>query len=361
MNKKPYWKVMVLAISALMMSRAQAEVTFPDSVFSNLDYGLYWFGYVDAEKAQPGQLNNFYDKNKKTVIYIHGWQNNSVTRAARETLDRRASGGPAEDLSQYWLDRGWNVGILYWNQFADESEVKDAEAKIYTTSGPKNMRWKKLNGSYQTGPSQPVAQLLFEAIRDNMADFNHSQFRLTGHSLGNQVALEVGKRLNDAVDAGQLSSNLRPDRIALLDPFYSNGAKSYLGNQWPGEIARDNADALINDGVAIETYRSSPVTSTMFIGDANKALMDKTAFSELKPWNFNFWQLTEKHLAAVTWYFWSMDFATPDVRNESLDAPSASSSDSAIKTLMNKSWGVNHRRGAYTGSPADDDFNKKNR
>lgn len=361
MNKKPYWHGLILAVTVLLANRVHAEITFPDDVFSNLDYGLYWFGYVDAQKAEPGQLNKYYDKNKKTVIYIHGWQNNSVTRASRETLDRRASGGPAEDLSQYWLDRGWNVGILYWNQFADESEVKDAEAKIYTSSGPRAMRWKRLDGSYQTGPNASVAQLFFEAIRDNMRDFNHTQFRLAGHSLGNQVALEVGKKLDDAVSAGQLNANLRPDRIALLDPYYSNGAKSYLNNQWPGEIARDNADALIAKGVAIEAYRSSPVASTLFVGDANSALMRKTAFSELKPWNFNFWQLAEKHLAAVTWYFWSVDFPAPDVRYSSLDAPSASSSDNGIRTLMSQSWGVNQRRGAYTGSPADDDFNQKNK
>lgn len=361
MTRVPYWRALVCALVAVFAGRAQAEITFPDSVFSNLDYGLYWFGYVDAQKAVPGQLNNYYDKNKKTVIYIHGWQNNSVTRGARETLDRRASGGPAEDLSQYWLDRGYNVGILYWNQFADEGEVQDAEAKIYTASGPRNMRWKRLDGSYQSGPNTSVGQLLFEAIRDNMADFNHSHLRIAGHSLGNQVALDVSKRLHDAVNAGQLSANLRPDRVALLDPFYSNGAKSYLGGQWPGEIARESANALISAGVAIETYRSSPVTSTAFIGDSNTALLNKTAFSELKPWNFNFWQLTEKHLAAVTWYFWSRAFSTLDVQSTSLDAPSASSTDSQIRTLMNQSWGVIQDQGAYTGSPADDNFKKRNR
>ena len=86
-----------------------------------------------------------------------------------------------------------------------------------------------------------------------------------------------------------------------------------------------------------------------------------TAFSELKPWNFQFWQLAEKHGAAVTWYFWSRNFGTIDVVSDSTDAPSATSSNSQIRTLMNKSWGVVQDQGAYSASPADDTFKKKSR
>ena len=104
--------VALMAASSL----AQAEVTFPTSVFANLDYGLYWFGYNSAQKAVPGQSNAFYAPHKDTVIFIHGWQNNTVTKQKRATLYRESN----EDLSAYWLDRGYNVGIMYWNQFADE-------------------------------------------------------------------------------------------------------------------------------------------------------------------------------------------------------------------------------------------------
>ena len=353
---------LLLAVLLLLpLSKAAAEITFPNSVFEQLDYGLYWFGYVDADKAVPGQLNRFYAPNKPTVIYIHGWQNGATVDARRETLDRRGSGGPAEDLSQYWLDRGWNVGLLYWNQFADEGEVKDAEAKIYTASGPRDMRWRKLDGSYASGPNKNVTTLLYEAIRDNMGDFSHSTFRLTGHSLGNQLALSVGKALDDAADAGQINANLRPDRIGLLDGFFSNWGKSYLGGRWTGEVGRDYADQLIASGVVIEAYRSSPTSGTPFVGDANNGLLRKTAFSELRPWNFAFWQLREKHLAAVTWYFWSMAFDAPQIRRGGGDAPSATTSNNRIQFLMNQNYAVRQDRGAYTGSPADDRFRTRSK
>ena len=231
------WRMMSRSLLALVLLPLSAlgEITFPDSTYTNLDYGLYWFGYSQAQKAQPGQSNPYYSNNKPTVIYIHGWQNGSVQNKSRETLDRRGSGGPNQDLAHHWLDRGWNVGVLYWNQFADESEVKDAEAKIHVANGPRSMRWKSLNNGYQSGPGQSVTDLLYAAIHDNMQNFSNSHFRLAGHSLGNQLALSIGVRLKDAVNQGSLNANLRPDRIALLDPFYSNGSKSYLNGQWTGE------------------------------------------------------------------------------------------------------------------------------
>ncbi len=32
-----------------------------------------------------------------------------------------------------WLDGGWNVGIFYWNQLADEEMPQDTESKIWTS------------------------------------------------------------------------------------------------------------------------------------------------------------------------------------------------------------------------------------
>lgn len=347
---------LAIGVMAATTFSAQAEVTFPSSTFENLDYGLYWFGYNQAEKAIPSQSNPYYDSRRNTVIFIHGWQNGSVDNKRRETLDRRNSGGPAMDLSQFWLDRGYNVGVLYWNQFADESEVKDAESKIYSSTSRKGMRWKSLGNGYQSGPSQNVTELLTQSVLDNMQGFSGSELRLAGHSLGNQLALAIGYNLRN-----NANSALRPDRIALLDPFSSNYGKDYLGGKWTGEVSREYANVLKAMGVAIESYRSSPVTGTPFVGDANMAMMNQLAYSELKPWNFSWWQFAEKHGAAVTWYFWSMNFGTFNVNGKSQDAPSAASSTSQIKTLMNQNWRVVQNDGANTDTPADDDFNYRNR
>lgn len=345
----------------LFSLHAKAEITFPNAVYSNLDYGLYWFDYNDARKATPGQTNPYYSSNKKTVIYIHGWQNGSVTNRNRETLNRNRAGGPNQDLAWYWLDRGYNVGILYWNQFADEREVKDAEAKIHATNGPRGMRWKSSNGNYSSGPNQSVTQLLYTSLVNGLPGFTGSELRIAGHSLGNQLALTISDKLNTAVNQGNLSGAYRPDRIALLDPFYSIGAKSYLNNQWTGERSKVLVDKLKAKGIAIEAYRSSPVTSTFLAGDNNASLMNSIAFSELKPWNFNFWQVAEKHGAAVTHYFWSRAFNPLTLDRSNTQVPSAAASNSVIKTWMNKNKGVIQDSGAWSATPADDDFKEKSR
>jgi len=328
---------------------------FPQSTFQNLDYGLYWFGNGDNyQKAIPGQSNAYYNKSAPTIIYIHGWQNGSSQAQNRETFNRSDSGGPDVDLAYAWRRAGYNVGILYWNQFADEGEVKDAEAKIWSASGPRSMRWRDHNGTYRSGPSKSAGQLMFESLRDNMANYSGSRLIIAGHSLGNQMALVVAKKLKDGISAGNTNSRLKPKRVALLDPFYSNWGKSYLSGKWTGQVAREYVDTLKSWGVIFEAYRSSSVTNTFLVGDENKSLLNKTAFLELKPWYFQSWQQAEKHGAAVWHYLWSFDFSIPSIKDSSDQGLSAKTGDSRVKTLMNGNKRLIHDLGAYTKSPGDD-------
>jgi hypothetical protein len=87
--------------------------------------------------------------------------------------------------------------------------------------------------------------------------------------LGNQVAIVLTKKISDAVSAGTMNSKLLPKRVALLDPFYSQNGKSYLGNKWTGEVCRTYVSAILKTkGVIFEAYRTSAASSSGFIGDA---------------------------------------------------------------------------------------------
>jgi uncharacterized protein YjdB len=353
--------LLLLVLSFASLTQAAVGV-FPDSTFQNLDHGLYWFGYGDSwQKAVPGQSNAYYNASKPTLIYIHGWQNGATQRKNRETFNRYDAGGPDFDLANAWLSGGYNVGVLYWNQFADEGEVQDAEAKIWTASGPRAMRWRNSSGVYSNGPTQSAGDLLFNSYKDNLAGYSGSNIRIAGHSLGNQMAIVLTKKISDAVTAGTLNSKLLPKRVALLDPFYSNNGKSYLGNQWVGEVCRNYVSALKTKGVIFEVYRTSGASSTGIIGDSNTGLMNMTAFSELKPWYFNATQLTEKHNAAVWHYLWSFSYNPPLITGTSNQAASAKTSDSRITSLMNGSKKLVHDQGAYTKEPSDDNFKEANR
>ena len=218
------------------------------------------------------------------------------------------------------------------------------------------MRWKNSSGVYSTGPSISAGELLFRSYRDNLAGYSGSNIRLLGHSLGNQMAIVIAKKISDAVTAGSMNSNLLPKRVALLDPFYSNNAKSYLGNKWVGEVCRSYVTELKTKGVIFEAYRSSGASSTGFIGDSNSGLMNMTAFSELKPWYFGSTQLTEKHNAAVWHYLWSFSFNPPLITGTSNQSASAKTSDSRISALMSGTQKLVHDQGAYTKEPSDDNF-----
>ena len=250
------------------------------------------------------------------------------------------------------------MGILYWNQFADESEVKNAEAKIYSTNGPKKMRWKSSTGKYNNGPKKSVTKLLTESLVNGLPNFKGSELRITGHSLGNQLAITVSHKLNKMVLKKQLTANYRPSRVALLDPFYSKGAKSYLNSKWPGEIARNQVNHLKKSGVVIEAYRSSLVTTTFLTGDENKGLMNSVAFVQLKPWNFKSWQVEKKHGAAVINYFWGFNFSPRELSSKSVDAASSASSRATIRKWMLADKGLIQDQGQWTISPKDDKFKK---
>jgi pimeloyl-ACP methyl ester carboxylesterase len=362
-NVNRFWRLLIVVCAFFVASLGHAYPgVFPQSVFQNLDYGLYWFGNDDNyQKAIPGHSNAYYSANKPTIVYIHGWQNGSSVNQNRETFNRSDSGGPNVDLAYAWRQAGYNVGILYWNQFADEGEVKDAEAKVWSANGPRQMRWRDHNGVYRSGPGKSAGQLMFESLRDNMSDYSGNRLILAGHSLGNQMAIVVAKKLKDGISAGNTNSKLKPKRVALLDPFYSNGSKSYLSGKWTGEEARNYVDQLKNWGVIFEAYRSSSVSNTFLVGDENKGLLNKTAFLELKPWYFSSWQQAEKHGAAVWHYLWSFDFSVPGIKSSSDQGLSASTSDSRVTALMNGSKRLIHDLGAYTKSPGDDRHKYGNR
>ena len=79
----------VLLVGIFSVSSVSSAEGFDDSVFSTLDYGLYWAGADNEfEKAsvdtQAG--SNYYDPDKPTIIYIHGWQSDSVETLYRETF-----------------------------------------------------------------------------------------------------------------------------------------------------------------------------------------------------------------------------------------------------------------------------------
>lgn len=372
-----------LCLSSISMSISMSGLTYAAQDY--LDYGLHWAKMVNGNESQVKAVNHdgslitqdtsYYDDSKPTVIYFHGWQSGSAEEGySREDFEFSDIN---ENTMETWKEQGWNVGIFHWNQFADESEVKDAEAKMWSANGNKGMRYRLSDGSYSTtqSPAISVGEIAFQQISSVLANNTSNNLRFAGHSLGNQLAVFVAQQINDGINNGTLANSIMPKRIALLDPFWSQDGKSYLGdkngdgqNDWTGERVRWAINEMIADqDIAVEWYKTSLIFD-VWIGDQNTALESDVALINNRFWYLNAWDITSKHNHARRWYFQSMDSDAPEevsinwwgTRSETgYDAASASTSDNRIKFMMGNSYEWDQVEGRYTADPADDQFEVK--
>ena len=172
---------------------------------------MYWADenhvFYSAQHELPEHV---YDPTAPTVIYIHGWQRGATMERKRETLFNATWKNYAHevDVIRTWRSQGYNVGVLYWNQFADEAEVKDAEAKIWSNQGRKGMRWRDADGEYHTHDvSENVVELLLAFYTHALRDYQGPKLRFVGHSLGSQVAISLAYQLYKRFETENLILN----------------------------------------------------------------------------------------------------------------------------------------------------------
>lgn len=350
------------AISAIFFCTfSSSSEYFDDSVFEELDYGLYWAG-ADNEFEKAGvntqSGSTYYDPSKPTLIYIHGWSSDSSQDMYRETFYSDANDRPEIDFAEMWASYGYNIGVMYWNQFADEAEVKDAESKIWSTEGEQNMRWLDSNGEYHYGDvNEPIAELLLDNYIEAMANYEGNDIRIAGHSLGSQVAIRLTRLLQESNEAGKVADNLLPGRLTLLDSYFSNWSKEYLDWAWTGEAARTLVSEMISDyDIAIDSYRSSVVTSSIFVGDENNSLHNMLAFCEQDTSFFTQFEQSQKHSAATWLYLWSIDYVDPTVEDSDYLGVSAAADNDLVRTWMSANKHITQQQGGDTKTPADNTY-----
>ncbi|NJM07490.1 VWA domain-containing protein [Candidatus Gracilibacteria bacterium] len=302
---------------------------------NKLDYGIYWYSYNDtSQKAYSDgrAIPGFYDPSKPTIIFTHGWERNRVSdgRLAGTNLSEGRTNFAWRlydtNVAEFWLDQGWNVGLFQWTQLANDRASPGltffpspyfAQSKIWTPDGPAGMRWAKCSkDEYEDRPEftpgVSVARLFYEAYQDALAQYSGSEIRLAGNSLGAQLVIAMAQI---AYTEDQLPSSRRPQRIALLDPYWgpTRGFDySFMpGGKRPGEISREYVQALKQQGVVFEWVKSSAVNEYNW-GDTNEPLIDTISRTDYKldlPEDSSIWNY---HKAGWVLYFWSKDFPAPD-------------------------------------------------
>ena len=366
----------------------------------DLDFGLYWFGKNgQCEKYFPDIENAYYDDEKSTVIYAHGFEAGITLQKdvygrrgfKRETFffkENKFNGakehnGLKINVNHSWIDAGWNTGMIFWNQFADDIDLWGAEAKIWTFNSSRRARYMYLKkngmGEYREwdrkiilkGKMRYVKSIgelfsiyLLEALKNNIS----GNLRLVGHSLGNQVVCRLTKQF--------FNNNRTVNRVALLDPAWTNFSKDYLddldGNDesdWVGERCRKILlDVIEKQGnkFAVEIYHTTGLNLGIPVVDDNVPLTSKVCDVNILPWYYNAVQLHPKHMVIRHHYFWSYASPPPIECTKNLGTckktgigPSASTSTEDIIKMMNEKYEWSQVEGTNTPNPSDDKFEKK--
>ncbi len=264
--------------------------------FNKLDCGLYW--YNDANNDVPVK-DYVFDENKPTVIYTHGWKpSESYVREGLSLKDKTSSAFAKKGFAaykydpefyRYYIDNGYNVGVFYWNQIADNEGdpsilVPDfsVDQKIWTSNLEKGMTYitydnvnavkgTKTAADDPTNPKKSVAMLFAESIVNAIGKDYDKELRLVGHSMGGQLVLAGGEYMCILRDKGEI--NYLPTRVTLLDPYLEgltpfastvtvdHSGRTYEYNKenndtfvTVAELAADSAINIRKHGVPIEGY-----------------------------------------------------------------------------------------------------------
>jgi hypothetical protein len=347
------------------------------SNFTKLDYGVYWFKCgtcrttnsdgsqgaktSDGIKADPTDVGTaYYDSDKPTLIYIHGIQPNG--RKERESFVSPTD--KTSDTASGWNQQGYNTGIFYWNQIADDNGAifgtplppHIAEAKVWGQwSGQNFMRWRTIGGGFSTEglPSNTtVASLFRDSYTEALKNQNNPYIRLAAHSLGNQVAIRGTYLL-----AGTAPASLRPKRVALLDPYYSQN------NPYLTIRPRDEATKLVGQLKSVGTLFEYYKTSNNLLIDTVDTIANQMAYVRIVP---SYAGPAAAHGVAVHWYLTSVSYRPPAFTYSSRRnptpagfAPSAAMPDTDLQRIDSCTQGCYwwyQRNGRNTPIVTDDDF-----
>lgn len=372
MTKSRSLRIAFLVLATFLATMSLSVWAAPQDGYdpNQLSYGIYWFGKNGAnQKFVSGEPNGYFDPARPTVIFVHGWQPYLSNSLPNFDFD-------GNDTAAGWIDGGWNIGIFVWNQFSDETTgvgvgdnwfdsgppqgVLDAEAKIWTPNGPQGMRWRDWDdllgdGYSDTAGLSSAAELFYDQYVAAMPVTYTGNIRIAGHSLGNQMAVRFTKLVHDNIAAGNVPENLRPARVALLDPYWSPSPKDYLSGENNGDRVRQYIAELLPTGTLFEWYWSSEWT-TGANGDSNDGLKPMVLYAAMDPqYALNG---KDRHMAAQHLYFWSYAFDGPSVctGDDCLNMTRLLSkmSDAQLAAVMRSDYRWAQSAGQITPSPDDD-------
>jgi len=366
---------------------------FPDGWPAVLDSGVYWFGLNDEHEKAIGQKSMLFDPAKPTIIFVHGWTGYGGVAGVSKCRRWTSACTICEDkrlLAPPWLEKGWNYGIFYWDQFADERCLSDAELKIWMNpSRPQGLAWnsynatsKKLARMHYDNSVASMGHLCAETLRFALRDFTGSDLRLAGHSIGAQLAAACANVLHKE---RSYPSAVLPTRLVLLDPVFTGAFQHwsiglrevagplqsllfhcgipYNGSEDYSKVAPTSMLQAINflweQGVATELYKGSPLS-------LGRVLIFDRPFKELETLaafvvqnvdgycrvgtDYGQVSLECSHSSLVPLYMWRMADRQPEVNGGgsigNCTLPGPACSDDQIRAFIRRNNGLISTTGA---------------
>lgn len=326
--------------------------------------------YQQAKKTYQQRLlsEHYFDPNKPTVIFIHGWNPNSTINKKRfdfcyQYNINAVDYSPQYNTLEYFKKKGWNVAVFYWNQFSDEQTVPLAESKIYSGLDSPPREWTYLDKNHalqycanslnnhcmalpdnKVEHADSVSSLAFHAYVDGLPENYHQTIHIVGFSLGTQVAIQLARAIVRHPALAQ------PSRLTLLDPFFSANTPAGLDNsvaEYSYLTLKNMLKTLAQQHrrLAISMYRTSPLSiiayKKLILG--NPDVSQHIAYTKLSPKYFDLQvstadKLGEEHISAPYLYFESMkappvDYCWSKNHCASRSYIDAASTDQQIYTL----------------------------
>lgn len=351
--------------------KATSEEQFPNGI--DLYYGIQWWDrgnvlhpVINSSTGLGQGPSPFFDPRKPTVIYCHGWQPGGVSSTGLERLTSH----DGVHLADLWIDQGWNVGSFFWTQFADEPDVQVAEAKIWETCLDSELCWPNHQMSWkgQDAKSHPwkgeqpksASQLFYDSIVACLSEAQPDsgfQLRIVGHSLGGSMAIATGYKLALAARQGKIPMLLKPDRIAMLDPFWSTSNEAAVISRMY-EVSNTH-------NITLEVSRASSFSAPARYGDALKNYYGDVFFAVFSWINPSYCDPVSiealsgpaaalKHGAAVASYFLGMDPANPNGDS----GPSARTTKAKLQEVRDQGLYWKQVKGMSTEIILDDEYEK---
>ena len=199
------------------------EFTNPDDLS---DYGLTieWIG-------SNGEATTF-QKNRPTAIVFGGVTDYNIKEAINlnsevYTASVIATSITLQKTSRLWDRQGFNIGVFHYENFADDTE-ENVIKKIFNSS---SMTY--INKDGETKTTAPdfnlteafISAYLKSATSDDLANSGGKyiqEVRFIGNGVGAVLALSVAEYLDYLYENGAVGVGYLPDRIDLIDPYFSN-------------------------------------------------------------------------------------------------------------------------------------------